>query len=946
MAKGNFLQSVNQDLFSIAVEEYLNHRYTDKYPNDWGEEYKYEILENLNNELSLEEVNEDTILDLAETLHSSKSNFVHWTNTTDLKEFAEDEPKVLARQFHNLFDETKPLDERISAFREKGRDYDPDIRLGTPLFGYILAAFDREKYTIYNHSAFQDFADWFNLDFPPGVGKKYRRYIEVCSELKDYFNQHNVLQDRTATLLDAQDFIFLTSDYSGLRFKIALRFLSDFSRKLAEYEEKPADFLEEIKNMDEEYLKAKREEYENSQKVKRVRYEILDAILEDDDFVNLDTVKNIMERVNEDYGKDILHSWDEFKILFEIYHSNYKNMINTLLGNIHDILREKLEEEEELEDVEFTPGGVINDFSWNQNFGSTRAGIMLYPDRNESYRDSAQLFLAFHGGKVEYGLYLGDRVETNKEKDLEEKYDSESLYLEDVVGKFKSVIPFYREINKKYWKISPGENAFKWDEFLEGNYIAIGWDEIDYPEEEIRKQIEEKNLGIEPKYIEKQFGYFVDDMKRGDIVLSYGSKTVLDIGKIKGGYYKEESADNFQHQRDVRWLEVSEFPAEELGEDFYDRVSVNQTIVPIENQKFIKKIKGKITGENVEELTSLPSLDLSNDLIIDGLYFPGKEKTRLKSQISSAIENGKYIILIGPPGTGKSKLAKEICSSYVGDNYQMVTANSDWSTFDTIGGYHPEEEGSLLFQPGIFLESFKDNATNDPKNQWLILDEINRADIDKAFGALFSALTGDEINLSFKADNGKSIVVRPQEEDEESVKPTDHEHIIPKDWRLIATMNTYDKTSLYEMSYAFMRRFAFIPVPAPEQDSINEDLVENYLDVWGIENSRFAGQVARLWEEINDFRKVGPATIEDIYKTLLQTMNGLHDTELDYSSALIMHVLPQFEGLLEDDITDFITSLSELSPNMQNFDENDMSQINQFASEYFQINKEKLPDTE
>ena len=211
---------------------------------------------------------------------------------------------------------------------------------------------------------------------------------------------------------------------------------------------------------------------------------------------------------------------------------------------------------------------------------------------------------------------------------------------------------------------------------------------------------------------------------------------------------------------------------------------------------------------------------------------------------------------------------------------------------------------------------------------------------------MFSALTGDEINLSFKADNGEGIVVRPQEEDEESVKPTDHEHIIPKDWRLIATMNTYDKTSLYEMSYAFMRRFAFIPVPAPEQDSIDEDLVENYLDVWEIEDHRFAGQVARLWEEINDFRKVGPATIEDIYKTLLQTMNGLHDTELDYSSALIMHVLPQFEGLLEDDITDFIKSLSELSTDMEDFDDNDMKQINQFASEYFQINKENLPDTE
>ncbi len=80
MVKGNFLQNVDENLISIAIEEYLKHRYEDKYPNDWGERYKYEILEDLNNELSAEEINKDTILDIVKTLQKSNpqsGTFVH-----------------------------------------------------------------------------------------------------------------------------------------------------------------------------------------------------------------------------------------------------------------------------------------------------------------------------------------------------------------------------------------------------------------------------------------------------------------------------------------------------------------------------------------------------------------------------------------------------------------------------------------------------------------------------------------------------------------------------------------------------------------------------------------------------------------------------------------------------------------------------------------------------
>ena len=267
----------------------------------------------------------------------------------------------------------------------------------------------------------------------------------------------------------------------------------------------------------------------------------------------------------------------------------------------------------------------------------------------------------------------------------------------------------------------------------------------------------------------------------------------------------------------------------------------------------------------------------------------------LESQISIALRNEKNIILIGPPGTGKSKLAKEICNHYRKSEYNLITANSDWSTFDTIGGYKPQKDGSLKFQPGLFLKQFKNNKMNI--NRWLIIDEINRADIDKAFGAFFSALAGDQVNLSFEDEKGENIVISNNESNYK-----EHHYLIHNDWRLIATMNTLDKTSLYEMSYAFMRRFAFISVPSPR--NISNELIHQYLSVWNIDNKEYVEDIKNVWELINDYRKIGPALIEDFYKYLVAS-------EGDYASAINMFVIPQLEGVYDDKIVELRKKLLE-----------------------------------
>ena len=285
----------------------------------------------------------------------------------------------------------------------------------------------------------------------------------------------------------------------------------------------------------------------------------------------------------------------------------------------------------------------------------------------------------------------------------------------------------------------------------------------------------------------------------------------------------------------------------------------------------------------------------TNIVNLGNLVFENEEI--LQSQIQTAIKSGKHIIFTGPPGTGKSKLANEICRQ-TGVASKLVTATSNWTTYDTIGGYKPQKDGELYFDSGLFLQCFKDKEGND-LNEWLIIDEINRADIDKAFGPLFSVLAGDEVTLPYETKDGSQIILRPESNVRGDIQP--NEYVIPKSWRIIGTMNTIDKSSLFEMSYAFMRRFAFIPVSVPK--SITGSLVDEYLKVWSVQDYLYTDTLTSLWKIINEYRKIGPAIVRDIANYTVE--------DGDFTSAIILYVLPQFEGLSDYKIKEFVMHIKD-----------------------------------
>lgn len=224
-------------------------------------------------------------------------------------------------------------------------------------------------------------------------------------------------------------------------------------------------------------------------------------------------------------------------------------------------------------------------------------------------------------------------------------------------------------------------------------------------------------------------------------------------------------------------------------------------------------------------------------------------------RVYRALALGRHVILSGPPGTGKTQLAEKLpailwktlepdgaaptlfnqgntriaqklttTTSYA---VRTETATDEWTPRHVIGGLAPALDAATddiryEIAAGCLTQTLFDNWDIDEdapetwgnlqrkpyirtsngaavsyRGVWLVIDEFNRAPIDLALGEALTAISGGQSTLTVPTRNGAQRLR------------------MPRDFRIIGTLNTFDRYFLNQISEALKRRFVFVEVLPP-----------------------------------------------------------------------------------------------------------------------------------
>lgn len=217
------------------------------------------------------------------------------------------------------------------------------------------------------------------------------------------------------------------------------------------------------------------------------------------------------------------------------------------------------------------------------------------------------------------------------------------------------------------------------------------------------------------------------------------------------------------------------------------------------------------------------SIERLREIALYDLELPEDFETRLKGATAGLVVSEEvlratvaairvgHVVLQGPPGTGKSSLVRALAKAFNVSTF-AVTAHEDWTIYEVIGRLElrltEDRKEEITPVNGALTEAVIRCGNNvvrnfddpgHPQAEWLMIDELNRAHLDKAFGELFSVLGTDDlvpINLPHQKDGNRELV-------------------IPRRFRIIATLNSYDKQFVQSLSQAIRRRFTFITLDVP-----------------------------------------------------------------------------------------------------------------------------------